>query len=76
MELLRGTRAGTVFATALGIDDPWDFNKHKVISSKIDFAALRELLAPLEDGEQHLRDIEALKAFANAGYDLYFIPNG
>jgi len=74
--IVEGTRAGVAFAAALGIRDPWDFNQHKVTASEIDFAALRAELAPLEDGEQHLRDIDALQAFAAEGYDIYFLPNG
>ncbi len=74
--IVEGTRAGTEFAQHLGISDPWDFNQHRICPERIDFAALELLLAPFEHAEDYLRDLEALQAFASAGYDLYFLPHG
>jgi len=74
--ILEGTHVGTEFALALGIDNPWDFNQHKVDPQTIDFDALTTLLSPLEFADDYLKELRALQAFASEGYDLYFLPNG
>jgi hypothetical protein len=74
--IVEGTQVGTEFAQLLGISDPWDFNQHKVDPHSIDFAGLKSLLASREYADEYLSDLDALQAFASAGYDLYFLPNG
>ncbi len=74
--IIEGTNIGAEFAATLGVTDPWDFNQHKIDPGRIDFAALSTLLSPLEDADDYLRQLEALRAFASAGYDLYLLPNG
>lgn len=71
-----GTHAGTAFALALGITDPWDFNQHKIDPSAINFEDLRRVLTGLAGwNEEYSDDFETLRVFANADYDLYFLPN-
>jgi hypothetical protein len=72
-----GTSLSCEFARFLGIDDAWDFNQHKIELTKIDTEGFRVFLQTLSAWEEdHSRDLEALVAFVNAGYDLYFLPNG
>jgi hypothetical protein len=66
-----GSSTSRQFARFLGIDDAWDFNQHKIDPARIDMAGLSAFL-----GSEYSKDCEALRAFANAGYDLYFLPNG
>lgn len=77
--LVEGTHASTAFAEALGLDDAWDFNQHKIDLTRIDFAAVAQLLSTLStwtDSNDYQRDLAALRAFADAKYDLYYLPNG
>lgn len=77
--IVEGSGAGRDFASALGIDDVWDFNKHKIDQASIDFSTLQAVLEGLAgwtEDDGYRRDLESFKAFVAAGYDLYFIPNG
>jgi hypothetical protein len=76
--IVEGSSASREFARLLGIDDPWDFNQHKIDPDRIDFAALRTHLSTLSEWESgdYPAHLEALVAFACARFDLYFVPNG
>jgi hypothetical protein len=75
--VIEGTAAGTEFAKALGISDPFDFSQHKIGSASIDFEGLERSLASLSSWPEgdYAKDLAALRSFAAAGYDLYFLPN-
>ena len=76
--IVEGSSSSREFARLLGIDDPWDFNQHKIEPERIDFAALKHHLESLSEWESghYPADLEALKALSRAGFDLYFLPNG
>lgn len=68
-----GTGTGIAVANALGISNVWDVNRHKIDAAKIDFPALSSLLS---GWDYYSKDVQSLRAFAAAGYDLYLLPNG
>jgi len=74
--ITHGTTASTTFAALLGIDDPWDFNQHKLVPSKADVGALRDFFLTLQDGNEFLPDLEAFVVLRERGFDFYFRPNG
>ena len=76
--IVEGSTASRRFALLVGIDDPWDFNQHKIDPLRIDFEGLRTHLKSLlgwAEGD-YQRDLEALEKFSRDGFDLYFVPNG
>ena len=74
--IAEGTYAGTQFAKCLGITDPWDFNQHKIDSTRVEMDELRALFAGFSDGDDYLKDLERFEVLRQAGFDLYFVPNG
>jgi hypothetical protein len=74
--IAEGSSASREFARCLGISDPWDFNQHKIDSSRIDFVALQFLFKTLAGGEDYSKDAKALAAFKAAGFQFVFAPCG
>ena len=67
-----GTNTGCAFAALLSVDDPWDFNQHKLDASRFDRDGLIEFAAQFED---YKKDVDALFAFMERGYEFYLVPN-
>jgi hypothetical protein len=69
----QGSSLSRTFAALLGIADPWDFNQHKLIPSRIDLVGLREF------GKQYpeyREDVHTLEALLQAGFEFHFRPEG
>lgn len=73
--IIEGSSLSREFAKCFGIDDPWDFNQHRIDASKTNLEQLRELFARDKTDERR-RDIEAFEVFRGKGYEFYFLPNG
>jgi hypothetical protein len=74
--ITHGSTASREFARCLGITDPWDFNQHKIDPKAIDGDQLRSFVATLHDGDDFIRDLEALLVMRDEGFEFYFRPNG
>jgi hypothetical protein len=73
--IFEGSSRSREFAQCFGIDDPWDFNQHRVDANKADLKKLYELFSGDETDERR-RDVEAFEVFRKKGYEFYFVPNG
>ncbi len=71
--IAEGNELSRQFATILGITDPWDFNQHKISPTDINFIALKTFGQQYPDYE---KDVFALQALSESGFELHFSPNG
>lgn len=71
--IAEGSSLSRTFAALLGVAEAWDFNQHALDVANFDREGLRAFGARHRD---YHADVEALLVFADAGFDLYFLPNG
>lgn len=75
--ITEGSNASRQFALCLGITDAWDFNQHKIDTSKIDAAVLRAFLQSLSPGaEEYVKDFDRFLILRDHGFQFIFRPNG
>ncbi len=74
--IVEGSGTSREFAKCLGITDPWDFNQHKIVPSKIDVEGLQKLLKTLRENEDYVRDLARLLVLRERGFEFFFRPNG
>ena len=76
--VISGTQLTTEFAKLLGIDDPWDFNQHRLDPRRIRADELRAFLSELggDDAEDNLKDLDRMLALGKLGFQLLFCPRG
>lgn len=74
--IVEGSGASSKFASCLGIPDPWDFNQHNIDPGKIDVKRLYVLFHELSEGEEYLKQLNALVALRDHGFKFIFRPNG
>lgn len=60
-------------ARAMGID-PWDFNAHKIDTSKVSADELVEFVEHSPDHEE--KDIDEFMQLVEKGFTFFFRPNG
>ena len=71
--IIEGSSLSREFASLFGITDPWDFNQHKIVATKINLVGLREFAKRYPD---YAADAEAAEALTKAGFDFHFRPEG
>jgi hypothetical protein len=68
-----GTAVSQEFAKCLGISNGWDFNQHKIDSSKVNRSALLEFVSRYTDYDE---DAGSMIALLEKGFEFHFLPNG
>ena len=71
--IVQGSTLSREFAALLGISDPWDFNQHKVLLSRLDSEGLKRFFEIYSD---HAQDYKAFEALRCAGFEFHFRPEG
>lgn len=71
--IIEGSSLGREFSTLLGVTDPWDFNQHRLDSSRFDIDGLRRFADTYPD---YRRSVDVLMALRDAGFEFHFRPNG
>lgn len=71
--ILEGSSMSRRFASLLGIDDPWDFNQHKIKNENIDLVGLREFVEIYDD---YMPDFDKLVMLKDFGFEFHFRPEG
>ena len=68
-----GSSLSREFASFLGIQDPWDFNQHKIDVTKVDIVGLQNWAKVYTDYDEH---VEILDGLIRAGFEFHFRPEG
>ncbi|MBZ0185764.1 MAG: hypothetical protein K8F91_05875 [Candidatus Obscuribacterales bacterium] len=72
-EIYRDTNKCNSIAQAFGIDDPLDFNQHKIKVEQIDYEKLGQSLADHGYENDEIRDeLNHLRCFVQAGFEFMF----
>src|SRR5262249_25492105 len=71
--IIEGSGLSRELASLFGIGDPWDFNQHKIVATKINLTGLREFAKSYID---YAADVEAVEALMKARFDFHFRPEG
>ncbi|MEG3998075.1 hypothetical protein, partial [Microcoleus sp. SVA1B1] len=71
--IVEGSTLSREFAALIGISDPWDFNQHKVLLSRLDNEGLRRFSEIYSD---YAQDYKAFEALRYAGFEFHFRPEG
>jgi hypothetical protein len=71
--IAEGSTVSREFAENFGINDPWDFNQHRIDSAKIDFVGLKKFS---EIYDEYADEIRILEVLVKSGFELHFRPEG
>lgn len=71
--IIEGSSLSREFAGYLGVTDVWNFNQHKLDPKKFNKESLLEFVSLYNE---YKKDLEALFAFEQLGFEFHFLPNG